>query len=160
MHKANNRQYDRCVRRAAELLTEGDCILSDLPLPAALIAALDPAMRTTISNVQPEENTSITTLCLLNAQTAAVSGSVVCSHAAAACAEQALSLGIPVYILLPGGPDPAIETEAMLPVNAEQAILPATAINALITDRGIYRPAMLARHLQDGDAPLDVIPLH
>jgi hypothetical protein len=160
MHKASDRQYDRCVRRAAELLTEGDCILSDMPLPSALIAALDPAIRTTISSVSPEENMSEATLCLLNAETAAVTGSVVCSHAAAACAKQALSLGIPLYILLPGGPDPASNTEAMLAVGADQSILSATMINAIITDRGIYRPAMLARHLQDGDAPLDVIPLH
>ncbi|MFN8501576.1 hypothetical protein [Kouleothrix sp.] len=33
-------------------------------------------------------------------------------------------------------------------------------ISAIVTHRGIYRPAMIARFLGDGDVPLDVISLH
>jgi methylthioribose-1-phosphate isomerase len=41
---------------------------------------------------------------------------------------------------------------------APEMIAPAL-ISAIVTSRGIYRPEMIARHLEEGDAPLDVIPL-
>jgi methylthioribose-1-phosphate isomerase len=42
---------------------------------------------------------------------------------------------------------------------AASTTIPPSLISAIITNRGIYRPEMIARYLGDGDAPLDVIPL-
>jgi hypothetical protein len=155
------RAIDRCHRRAAELLAAGDLVLSDQPLPAALIAALDNDTRAAVRWVTrlagaPAESP---TLCLISARDASQDGSLVCDPEAARCAHAARVAGLPVYALLPPGPSPDLRTEVDLPRSPDSTILPADMVSAIVTGRGTYRPAMLARHLSDGDAPLDVIPL-
>lgn len=148
---------DRCHRRAADLLAAGDLVLSDRPPPAALIAALDEEARAAVRwTADPAESP---TLCLISARDAAQDGSLVCDPEAARCAHAARAAGIPVYALLPPGPSATIRAAADLPGSPDSAILPADMVSAVVTGRGIYRPAMLVRHLSDGDAPLDVIPL-
>jgi hypothetical protein len=153
------RQHERCARRAAELLAANDIVLRDLPLPSTLLAALEPAIRVAISEVAHANAVNPATLCIITAYSAATNGSLVCTEQSALCVSSAQSLGIPVYVLLAGGPDAGIHTAEALHIPPNHVQLEAEQISAFITDRGIYRPAMLARHIQDGDTPIDVIPL-
>ncbi len=152
------RQIDRCGRRAAELITTGDVVLTNDPIAAPFVIMLN-ALNTHVPVVITDVAEAIPTLCVITAQTAACDGSILCSEATIACVAQATSYAIPIYALLAGGPDSTILNIQSLRPSTTQSILPAEQINAIITDRGIYRPAMLIRHLSDGDAPLDVIVL-
>ena len=42
---------------------------------------------------------------------------------------------------------------------AQVDVVQSELISAFVTDRGLYRPAMIGRYLDEGEAPLDVIPL-
>jgi methylthioribose-1-phosphate isomerase len=84
-------------------------------------------------------------------------GAVVGEPDTSRYAEFALQSGIPRYILGYDGPNPAIATAADFSVGSD--IISPGLISAIITNRGIYRPEMIARYLGDGDGPLDVIPL-
>jgi methylthioribose-1-phosphate isomerase len=87
----------------------------------------------------------------------ALDGSIAGARGTRDATALARRLGLPRYILAPDGPDPDAQTGADL--IAADDITPPELISAIITSRGIYRPEMIARHLGDGDAPLDVIPL-
>jgi methylthioribose-1-phosphate isomerase len=87
----------------------------------------------------------------------ALDGSIVGAPGAASYAALARQHGLPRYILGYDGPDPA--TPAAADFAAGSDVTSPELISAIITSRGIYRPEMIARHLGDGDAPLDVIPL-
>jgi hypothetical protein len=152
------RQIERCGRRAAELITTGDVVLTNDPIAAPFVGMLA-ALNTNLPVVISDTDTAIPTLCVITVQTTACDGSILCSADTIACVAQATSRAIPIYALLAGGPDPTIPDFQSLQPSATQSILPAERINAIITDRGIYRPTMLTRHLSDGDAPMDVIPL-
>jgi methylthioribose-1-phosphate isomerase len=68
--------------------------------------------------------------------------------------------GVPVYILGYDVVDPAAATGADLSSAApEPDVTRPELISAIITPRGVYRPEMIGRHLDGGEAPLDVIPL-
>lgn len=95
-------------------------------------------------------------LLVLAAERTALDGSVAALAGAAALAEQARRQGAPCYVLGYDGPDPDAPRAADLEADE---IIPPEQISAIITHRGTYRPEMVARHLDDGDAPLDTIPL-
>src|SRR5262245_22882746 len=108
------RQVERCGRRAAELLTAGDCVLTDNAgdqVLARLLAALDAETRAEVRFVERSALAGLApTLCLLNVECAALDGSFLCGAEAFACAAIAQQLDIPCYVLLPDGPDPLIKT--------------------------------------------------
>ena len=159
---STTRQIDRCGRRAAELITAGDIVLTDQPMAdilLVLLAALSAEVRVDVRAVTPGDAMMTPTICLIVAHAAACDGSITCAKTAAACASYAIGQAVPVYALNASGPDPDAPNAAALAPCADEVVLAATSINALITDRGIYRPAMLTRHLSDGDTPLDVIVL-
>jgi len=91
---------------------------------------------------------------IAGAERIALDGAAADGPGAARYAALARQHGRPYYVLGGDGPDPAVATFAA----ASDVMLPEL-ISAIITSRGIYRPAMIARYLGDGDAPLDVIPL-
>lgn len=93
------------------------------------------------------------TLAIFPAIAVAEDGSAVCPAGAGAAIAHARSLAIPCYLLAPSGPDAAAFASA-----SGDPISPAQ-IGAIVTDRGMYRPAMLSRYHGDAEAPLDVIPL-
>lgn len=90
---------------------------------------------------------------LLGATRIARDGSVAAPPTTAGFAAQARRSGMPCYVLGYDTVDPA------WPGGAHDDVMPPEQISAIVTHRGIYRPAMIARHLGDGDAPLEVIPL-
>ncbi|MEN9935615.1 MAG: hypothetical protein RLZZ387_2194 [Chloroflexota bacterium] len=94
------------------------------------------------------------TVCLAETGRAALDGGVELAPGALSLATAARQ-AMPLYAMAPEGPDPAAESSASLTGDAASPAL----ISAVVTSRGTYRPAMLARYLDDGDAPLDVIPL-
>jgi hypothetical protein len=157
------RQIERCARRAAELLVSGDRVLTDnpaSPLLGRLLAALDADLRADVYiGGRVALAATAPTLCLLHVESAALDGSVLCRAEAFECAAAAQELGIPCYILLPGGPDCGLATVDAGILGAEQRVLTPEQVSAAVTDRGIYRPAMLARYCSDGDMPLDIITL-
>jgi methylthioribose-1-phosphate isomerase len=95
-------------------------------------------------------------LLVVAAERTALDGSVAALPGVAALVEQARRQDTPCYALGYDGPDPdAPDAEAL----QAGEIIPPALISAIITHRGTYRPEMIARHLGDGDAPLDLIPL-
>lgn len=99
---------------------------------------------------------------LVGAHGIALDGSVLAERGAQGIAALARGAGLPCYALGYDGPDPDAETAEELKVAPEDAyeIVSPALVSAIVTARGIYRPAMIARYLHDGDAPLDVIPLN
>jgi translation initiation factor 2B subunit (eIF-2B alpha/beta/delta family) len=103
-------------------------------------------------------------VCVIAAARVACDGAALGAPGAGQRAALARQRGLPVYALGYAGPDPALASAADLlppdaPAGAEADILPPDLLGAIVTSRGVYRPAMVARHLRDGDAPLDVIRL-
>lgn len=95
-------------------------------------------------------------LLVLAAERTALDGSVAALPGAAALVARARQQGAPCYVLGYDGPDPDAPRAADL---EPDEIIPPDLLSAIITHRGTYRPEMIARHLDDGDAPLDTIPL-
>ena len=161
--QASDRANERCGRRAAELLVAGDVVLADPsaePVLRWLLLALDVATRAEVRVIGPAQIELVTpTLCLIGALVVALDGGAVCSSAARRCAELAAEHGLPCYLLAPHGPDTGTPDAAIITLSPGRAYLPAERISAIITDRALYRPAMIARYLGDSDTPLDVIPL-
>jgi methylthioribose-1-phosphate isomerase len=103
---------------------------------------------------------------LAGAEQIALDGSVAGAIGTYQCAVLARQHAVPCYVLGYDGPDPALPTGAEIAGAAAGDahiprfdITPPDLISAIITNRGIYRPEMIARYLGDGEAPLDVIPL-
>jgi hypothetical protein len=99
------------------------------------------------------------TLCLFGAMLVALDGSAVCSTAAWHCVALARNHNLPCYMFAPHGPDPAMPDASVITLSPGRKYLPPNQISAIITDRALYRPAMIARYLGDADTPLDLIPL-
>jgi methylthioribose-1-phosphate isomerase len=97
---------------------------------------------------------AVSAVFVVGAERIALDGGAAGGPGAARYAELARRHGLPCYVLGGDGPDPTVDTFA-----AASDVMPPELISAIITSRGIYRPAMIARYLGDGDAPLDVIPL-
>jgi methylthioribose-1-phosphate isomerase len=122
-----------------------------LGIPAALVdsAALEEGL---------EEGAF--SLLMLEAERIALDGATFVERGVGSHVALARGHGLPCYVLGYGGPDPSAGTAGEVGGDDDTYDLVAPdAISAIITSRGIYRPAMIARHLGDGDAPLDVIPL-
>lgn len=194
------RQHDkiaeRCGRRAAELLDDGDSMLTHGFGGTALNWMLHIA-----HNIQNKQITLYTTevqshhhgvhlmspvaqnigvrvelirddavneclsqtaihFCVIAAYQIALDGSIMASTGTSQIATLARQQSVPCYVLGYDGPDPDMPTSVI--AESQQTlvdVVPAEHISAIITDRGTYRPAMISRYLNDGDAPLDVIPL-
>jgi len=86
-------------------------------------------------------------------------GGAVCSSAAWRCVKFARTNGLPCYLLAPYGPNPAMPDASVITLSPGREYLPPASISAIITDRAIYRPAMIDRYFGDSDTPLDLIPL-
>jgi hypothetical protein len=93
-------------------------------------------------------------LCFAEAARVALDGSAALD-ADALAAIKSVRPQLPVYLLAPHGPDPSLPDQASLGATSAAPAL----LSAIVTSRGIYRPAMVARFLDERDAPLDVIPL-
>ena len=113
----------------------------------------------------------------------ALDGSVASAPGTTKDAEVVRQYAVPFYVLGYDGPSPTAlsgtdialaeqSSTTAAPDADDQAtaglaaisalaldVIPPNLINAIVTDRGIYRPEMIARYLEDGEAPLDVIPL-
>jgi methylthioribose-1-phosphate isomerase len=181
-HSAD-RAAERCGRRAADLLDAGEAVLA-LPLGArALGWALQFAasqgserrlylpgdlaetvgarrlaqraarLNVTIATVGAEPSVELAGVCLAEAVEVALDGGAALAPGAARAAEAAHGR-MPLYALAPDGPGADREAPGMA-----ADLVPPELISAIVTSRGLYRPAMIARHLGDGDTPLDVIPL-
>jgi hypothetical protein len=164
MNHNHTRAIERCGRRAAELLVAGDVVLADSsaePVLTWLLAALDADTRAALRVVGPDAVAAgcLPTLCLFGALLVALDGGAVCSAAAARCVDLARSHTLPCYLFAPHGPDPATPDAAIITRSPGQTYLPPDQISAIITDRALYRPAMIARYHGDADTPLDLIPL-
>jgi methylthioribose-1-phosphate isomerase len=94
------------------------------------------------------------TVFFAGAERIALDGGTAGAPGAARYAHLARQHGLPCYVLGGDGPDPAVDRFV-----AASDVMPPDLISAIVTSRGVYRPAMIARYLGDGDAPLDVIPL-
>lgn len=178
-----DRAAERCGRRAAELLDSGDRVLLigfvgaplwmlhaareqgkqlHLSVPATSARQFI-TQQARLLDITAESLTDDTfgelNLCIAAAEQIARDGSVVCHAGTQQHAAQARRHSVPFYVLGAAGPDAEADGGAALLVAPPQELLLPELVSAIITDRGIYRPAMITRYFDDGDAPLDVIPL-
>ncbi len=172
-----DRAAARCGQLAAELVDGGDRLLAHGAAGPALVELLRaaqgqkqltltlaeaPGLRSLALGADPAPATVAAgaaepfDVLLIAAERTALDGSVAVLGGAAALAQRARQDGAPCYVLGYDGPDPAAPDAAALD-SAE--VVPPELISAIVTHRGTYRPAMIARHLGDSDPPLDVIPL-
>lgn len=179
-----DRAAERCGRRAAELLQDEDTVLAVGPAGPAwwwmlraareqdkhvrLALAGDPANQFIAQQAQlfgvasvPFEPASpgAWTMFMVEAEQVACDGSVAAPHGARQRAELARQHNRPCYVLCADGPDAAAATGADLFAAPALDRLPPELVSAIVTDRGIYRPAMVTRYFGDGNAPRDIIPL-
>jgi methylthioribose-1-phosphate isomerase len=118
-------------------------------------------------NMMPEQSFTDQTynVMFIGADCIAMDGGVAGPDASAVYVAFARQHGTPCYVLGYDGPDPdcpttsALSADPMVGESIDNNIVPPEQISAIITNRGIYRPEMIARYLGDGGAPLDVIPL-
>jgi methylthioribose-1-phosphate isomerase len=98
---------------------------------------------------------------VLGADWLALDGGFAGASGAAEVAALARQQALPCYVLGYDGPDPACPTTGTLAAELGPggAVVAPGLISAIITNRGIYRPEMIARYLGEGDPPTDVIPL-
>jgi methylthioribose-1-phosphate isomerase len=185
--RRRDKAAERCGRRAAELLDDGDHALivggaatalhwmlqtasveqkKNITLYVAATAnaqpAIDWAQAHNISAHLIDDAASIAafaqgpfSLCIATTQQVAMDGSIA-ARDAQQHAEHCRQHNVPLYALGDDGPDPDVSDGERI---SAPEIIPPTLISAIITSRGIYRPEMIARHLEEGDAPLDVVPL-
>ena len=182
------RAADRCGRRAAALLDAGDQVVvygfGGPPLLALLgaLPALDPAPALRIAGAgagpqlladlantagfaatsadQPDLfSAELPGLCLVTAVAIGADGGAVCPHGSGVLIANARQRSIPCYLLAPSGLADEHTPVIDLGLVGGDIILP-DLVSAIITDRGIYRPAMIGRYHGDADTPLDVIALN
>ncbi len=107
--------------------------------------------------------TGKTSLCLAAAEQIADDGSFIGLAGTTELAIHAQRHHVPVYIFGPWGANPDTPDRPALAAQVGQQtgieIVPSELVSAFITSRGIYRPAMIARNPDDGQMPVDVIPL-
>lgn len=182
-----DRAADRCGRRATGLIDAGDQLLvygfGGPPLLALLQALpeLDPApgLRIAGTGAGPQALVVLASnagfgaqmigssdpysptppdVCLITVQALGADGGAICPAGSGALILHARENGIPCYLLAPSGP---AEQTAAIDLHLGQGdVVLADLISAIVTDRGIYRPAMIGRYQGDADTPLDVIPLN
>lgn len=158
-----DRAAERCGRRAAALLDAEDTLLAfgtSATLLWMLRAAADEGRAIALhahtavlewasaTGVGQQASTA-PTLAVVCADAVGPDGAAATPDAATAAAARAE--GLPLYVVCASAP------LAALPA---RNLLSADSISAIVTDRAIYRPAMIGRYHTDGDAPLDVIPLN
>lgn len=180
-----DRAADRCGRHAVNLVDGGDRVLTygfgGPPLLTLLgaLPALEPPMLLVAAGAEaggtllmasagaagiPAQlsgrDDEVPNLCIVVAWALARDGSAVCASGCGPVIEQARWQGVPCYLLAPFGPHADAETATQLvpTVGAVDVVMP-NLISAIVTDRGMYRPAMVERYLGESDAPPDVIPL-
>ena len=178
------RAAERCGKRAAELLQDEDVLVTHGPVGPAwwwmLRAARQEDKQLRLALINPSEAQwvaqqaqqlgvavlpieqaapSMWSLLVTEAEQIARDGSVTAGHGARQLAELARQHSVPCYVLSAAGPDPDAATGADVFAAPSIDIIPPELVSAIVTDRGIYRPAMVMRYVDDGDAPLDVIPL-
>ncbi|GAB4129964.1 MAG: hypothetical protein Fur005_47500 [Roseiflexaceae bacterium] len=158
MMMPHDRQLERCWRRAAGLIVTGDILLCASEPSPFLLASLEYEERSALQVVTPTTLRTTPTLCVAIAQAGGDDGSLAFETSQYACVMLALRFRIPCYALLPHGPRAGATIDPLLGSN-QWHVVDAEQVAAIITDRGIYRPAMLTRHHSEGEAPLDVIPL-
>ncbi|HEU4326123.1 MAG TPA: hypothetical protein VFS21_23485 [Roseiflexaceae bacterium] len=167
----------RCGQIAAELVDDGDRLLAHGaagPALAELLRATQgqkqlvltlveaPGLRSLALSADSAPATVVAgevgpfDVLLIAAERIALDGSVAVLDGAAELAQRAKQDGAPCYVLGYDGPDSDASDAAALD---SAATVPPELISAIVTHRGTYRPAMIARHLGDSDPPLDVIPL-
>lgn len=179
-----DRAADRCGRHAVNLIDGGDRVLTcgfAGPALLALLGALpvlEPPAKLQFAGKAPgaslrslvesagieaqpiEHMLEPPTLCIVVAWALARDGSAVCASGCGAIIEQARQAGVPCYVLAPFGPHPDAEApERVVSATHPVDIVLPSLISAIVTDRGMYRPAMIERYLGESDAPPDVIPL-
>jgi hypothetical protein len=145
------------------LIVAGDVLLSDplaQPIVVWLLAALDEQVRAEVQSTTFDQLDHMPlTIALIGVELLALDGGALCTPEGMRCAAMARDRGLPCYLLVPGGPDPRTASIAAQITDVGQRYLPPERISAIITDRALYRPAMVARYLGDHDTPLDLIPL-
>ncbi len=179
-----DRAAERCGRRAAELLQDNDVLVTHGPFGPAwwwmihaaqqenkqlrIVLADEPAARQSGSQAQQFGITLLSfeqtaprtwSLFMVEAEQVARDGSVSSLRGTRQQAEVARQHSLPCYVLGAAGPDADAVTAADLFVAPSLETLSPELVSAIVTDRGIYRPAMVTRYFDDGNAPLDVIPL-
>lgn len=128
-------------------------------------------------------------LYMVAAQRVALNGSVASIPGTSKDANLVRQHAVPCYVLGYDGPDPTALNSADIALAKQRSwtmdqgsgsrdqenretldpeaaiaalaldVIPPNLINAIVTDRGLYRPDMIARYLEDGETPFDVIPL-
>ncbi|MFD3164876.1 s-methyl-5-thioribose-1-phosphate isomerase [Herpetosiphon sp. NSE202] len=215
-----DRSAERCGVRAAELLTDGDTILTvcypgaafNWMLYTAVVKhgkqvavmptetrpygqgirltasqALEIGSQVTVINDNMSGfcfSRDMISVYITAADRIALDGSIANKVGTYTNAVLAKRHGVPFYVLGYDGPDINTPTGAEIPIeerNGDEVLMmngqriapagvrgyypafdvtPPELISSIVTDRGIYRPAMIQRYLDDSsDAPLDVIPL-
>lgn len=133
-----DRAAERCGRRAAALLDEHDCLLiigSGTALHWMLEIATDQgtALRIADANRQDEA-----TVCVVAGACALMNGDMAnVRPVEVEMVAAARQRGTPVYALAPDGPTDAAPPDVRIP---------AQFINAIVADRGVYRPERVAAY--------------
>lgn len=178
-----DRAADRCGRHAINLIDSGDrvqtygfagppfmALLGALPTfeqPVTLLVAGEQAgaalLASTVEAAGYQTQFSSdadASLCIISAWALARDGSLVCASGTGPLVERMRQMNTPCYVLAPSGPHASAETAAQLvPAIGPIDIMQPDLVSAIVTDRGMYRPAMIERYLGESDAPPDVIPL-
>ncbi|HYF65531.1 MAG TPA: s-methyl-5-thioribose-1-phosphate isomerase [Herpetosiphonaceae bacterium] len=218
--RRGDRSAERCGVRAAELLTDGDTVLTvcypgaafNWMLYAAVVtqgkqvavmpsetrpygqgirltasqAAEIGAPVTVINDNMPGFcfSRGMITVYVTAADRIALDGSIANKVGTYQNAVLAKRHGVPFYVLGYDGPDQNTPDGAAIPIEERDGdevlmmngvriappgvrgfypafdVTPPELISGIVTDRGLYRPAMIGRYLQESDdGPLDVIPL-
>jgi hypothetical protein len=158
-----DRAAERCGRRAAELLDTADVLVAHLSCGLALGWMQQQARQSL--GVVPQLRQELAaapdaTLLLVGAESLALDGSATVIAAVAHGLAHAARQALPRYLIAPAGPVVRPAPASEYAPQAGLLVVAPSQISAIVTDRGLYRPEMLARYLGDGGAPQDVIPLH
>ncbi|HEU5090715.1 MAG TPA: hypothetical protein VFT99_24845, partial [Roseiflexaceae bacterium] len=159
----SDRAAERCGRRAAALLDASDRLaahwsggpaLDWMLRDAAQVLGHTPAL---VDLAAPGD--AAATLFVCGAESVALDGSALLTESAARQLAAAQRLGLPRYLIAPAGPDTGITTHTEAGHAGVRRVAPRD-ISAVVTDRGLYRPEMVARYVNDADLPFGVIPLN
>ncbi len=128
-----DRAAERCGRRATALIDENDRLLIIGDGAALRWMVQTAAVPRTTLRIAGEA-----TICVVADAFAAMNGDVAGVHPEAVdVIALARARGVPVYALAPNGPTAAALTGARIPAHL---------LNAIVTDRGVYRPERIATY--------------
>jgi methylthioribose-1-phosphate isomerase len=143
-----------------QVITIDDAQARGVQLLTYLAAALEVPERVVRTSELAAAIGNATSVCFIGAERVALDGSTLASAGVADQVLLAHAQGVPCYVLAPSGPDAAAATAEDFALSGDfGALIPHELISAIVTDRGMYRTAMIARYLNDRDAPPDIIPL-